>query len=216
MQNFLLTHGLNLVLSEINIQSKKNKKLVAQNFSFIEEDGDTELLKGLLIFLQKNELVSFELILACFRVQDFEKISKHLEILLANDLISNSNLMLVLDKEECEAFTFFIDKLNVQKILSQKSLDLLCNPHYSVIRQKISEMMSLVGINDNDSLLKVWEHVNPETLLYALELFSENDDVQLETVFKIAECLESNSLTSLVNQIYDEDNFDNYCCLYFS
>lgn len=85
---------------------------------------------------------------------------------------------------------------------------LLDNPHHSGIIEKISEMISLVGIKDHDSLSKIWEHGNPQSLLYALELFSENDDVQLETVFKIAECLESDALISLVNQIYDVENFD--------
>ncbi len=186
LKKFLLTHRLNLVLSEIDVQSKENKSLVTQNFSYIEEDGETKLLKELLIFLQKNALVSFDLILACFRVQDFKVILKHFEILLVNGLISESNLMLVLGKEEY----------------------LLDNPHHSGIIEKISGMISLVGIKDHDSLSKIWEHGNPQSLLYALELFSENDDIQLETVFKIAECLESDELTILVNQIYDAENFD--------
>ncbi len=186
LKKFLLTHRLNLVLSEIDVQSKENKRLVTENFSFIEEDGETKLLKKLLIFLQKNELVSFELILACFRVQDFKVILKHFEILLVNDLISHSNLMLVLSKEKY----------------------LLDNPDHSGIIEKISEIISLVGIKDHDSLSKIWEHGNPQSLLYALELFYENNDIQLETVFKLAECLESDSLVSLANQSYDKENFD--------
>lgn len=186
LKKFLLENLLNLVLSEIDVQSKENKSLVTKNFSFIEEDGETELLGELLIFLQENELVSFELILACFRVQNFEVILNHFEILLVNGLISHSNLMLVLSKEEY----------------------LLDNPLRSGFIEKISEIISLAGIKDRDSLSKIWEHSNLESLLYALELFRGNKDIQLETAFKIAECLESYSLVSIVNQIYVKDNSD--------
>lgn len=114
MKKFLSDHHLERVLSEIDRQTKENKTLVVKNFGFIEREGKTESLKQLLIFLQNNEIVSFDLILACFRVEDFEKNLNHFEILFANTLISHSNLMLVLDKEECEAFTFFIDKLDTE------------------------------------------------------------------------------------------------------
>ncbi len=205
MDQFLSKNGLDCVLAEINKQSITDKQLIIDNFSFIqEEEGATELLQELLIFLRDHSCASFDLILACFRVENFERIIQHFEVLRVRNLISNDNLMLVLNKEECNGFAYSMDMLN--EILSQKSLDLLRNSSLIGIKQQISEMLDLVGLNDNYSLLKVWEYEKPLTFLKALELFSEDDDIQLETVFKIAECLELERLQKSMKKVYHHLN----------
>lgn len=188
LKTFLLENALGLVLSKIDGQSKNNKKLVTTNFSYIKADGETELLAELLIFLKDNELVSFKHILACFRVQNFEKILHHFEMLLENDAIDSRRIMLVLN--------------------SEKYLDSLDDPHYIAIRHRIFEMLSSRGIDDDATLSRVCEYKNQESLLYALELHSETDEIQLDILFKIAKCLESNSLVSLVNSVYEDKRLD--------